>query len=157
MSKLDDDLGREVLSFIPTKAIKITDAFVNWWKTNYRTCTKHKFLGIKITDAKLIKDNFSVSVYTINEKNDNYTYTFLFGTETNMRLELDKLNKNARKYYEQRIRGERERDEWEEEDEEPGEWEDIKWQDYIFTTFELDGETYYIDHDPKQMFMDWED
>lgn len=157
MSKLDDDLRREVLSFIPTKAIKITDAFVNWWKTNYRTCTKHKFLGIKITDAKLIKDNFSVSVYTINEKNDNYTYTFLFGTETNMRLELDKLNKGARKYYEQRIRGERERDEWEDEEGEPGEWEDIIWQDYIFTTFELDGETYYIDHDPKQMFMDWQD
>lgn len=30
-SELDKDLQREVLSFILTKTIKITDAFAEWW------------------------------------------------------------------------------------------------------------------------------
>ena len=43
MEKLCDDLRREVLSYVPTKTIKITDEFVEWSVENGQLGKKFLF------------------------------------------------------------------------------------------------------------------
>lgn len=129
-SELDEDLQREVLSFIPTKMIKITDAFVEWWDNDYHS----EFLGMKMSKDHLVKENLSTTVWAKSEERDIYNKNFIFGTKDNMRKEWFEYNEKMRKEYENNNE----------------EWEDEIWNDYICGTFEEDGIVYHVADDWKQ-------
>lgn len=135
-SELDKDLQREVLSFIPTKTIKITDAFAEWWDNEYldRYNLDSKFLGMKMSKDHLVKENLAIKVWAKTEQRGIYCKNFIFGTKDNMRKEWFEYNEKMRKEYENNNE----------------EWEDEFWNDYIYGTFEEDGITYHVADDWKQ-------
>ena len=145
MEKLCDDLRREVLSYVPTKTIKITDEFVEWWKMDNWEDT---FLGLEV-DAEEeshpdvtrayenVKGNLELTVhYRRKGKEEHFQTTFIVGTIENMRKEWFNAIEHGRKYHED-----------EGQYDFPGtEWEDFDqtWKDYIWDDFYADGQLYYI-------------
>lgn len=135
-SELDEDLQRVVLSFIPTKMIKITDAFVEWWNNEYldRYNLDSKFLGMKMSKDHLVKENLAIKVWAKTEQRGIYCKNFIFGTKDNMRKEWFEYNEKMRKEYENNNE----------------EWEDDFWNDYIYGTFEENEIIYHVADDWKQ-------
>ena len=88
MENLCDNLRREVLSYIPTKAIKITDAFVEWCK-DYKHWEK-KSLGLEIYNV--IEGNIFT---TVREKNEfSFGGNFVFGQIDGMRKDWFEFNES---------------------------------------------------------------
>jgi hypothetical protein len=112
---------------------KITDAFVEWWKTSF--CKKmdlqHQFIELEFTDDKYIKENLFTVLWANDEGGERYGNGFTFGTIDNMRKEWFKYNEDRRKKYE------------EDEDDH----EDESWNAYITGTFKVDEVIYFVAED----------
>ena len=123
MSKLDNDLRRE---------IKITDAFVNWWKTSF--CKKmdiqHEFIELEFTDEQYIKENLFTVLWATDEEGERYGNGFTIGTIDNMRKEWFKYNGDKRK-------------------KDDDDHEDESWNTYITGTFKVDEVIYFVAEDWK--------
>ena len=113
--------------YIPTKKIKVTDAFVEWWKNNDQDI----FLGLEIPSNCIprVEGNTFTTVWSKNEKSPRFGRHFIFGEIDSMRKEWFEYNEQMRKYC---------------EEEEEHEWNNISWKDFIIGNFYVNEEGFYI-------------
>lgn len=125
MNELPEELQYEVTTFIPSKTVKITDAFVKWYKNTY---PGDEFLGIKMDpEAPSEEGNLGIELAQ-RESFGVYRSCWIVGPIDSMRREWFSSIEGIRRYHE----------------EEGNTNEDETWDEWVWGSFVVDETTYYV-------------
>ena len=135
MNRLPEELQHEVTTFIPSQSVKITDAFVKWYKDKY---PDEEFLGIRMdTDLPSEEGNLGIESVERNPKPNPwgvYRSFWIVRPMDSMRREWFSHNEGMRRYHEEE--GQYDDPDWV--------YQDDSWDEWVWGSFVVDETTYYV-------------